>query len=732
LLFPAVNLLNWSYQSAKAYTVLVGENPEVFSKTPAETNRSSSRPRPSSGGKYLDADGNSVLLPPPPSSAHSKLAPVHLRWYRSVNQHALPPPNVVDTHGKNSDAPVAAHDVDDDVDDVDVALHADNLTSVSLVHDSMFGSTADVAVTEEGGNLTIEGDMSAADSHRHANVSILLNVSVPKTNATSSNANIAEVLLEDEGSGFIPTRRHVANMHVPAPDSIQSDYPPVYSYGQDEVEIIRLNHESVTLKAGGNSLPQHTSPDANRLNNEVKDIPSFEGDSVDNQDAEDRTDRVERERVTTGRSIISASYQFALQSDATTMQYKDDPKPEVSFFHSSLENASKLNRLETENNTSATEYSPQSIVEHVVPEHGSKLILHSASESVPNSHAEVSHNIMNVNTSDSSLTALPKVDLLEVTPDTNSTSRHAKRVLVNVTIATEDDDPSNKTGYHSSNHQPVYVLSVSVPTSGESEQVAGINISPSSQKVASVLLGLSNENGTQTLVSKHEQLPPPPTTTTITPLPTTTAFHLWGGVCECSCPCLDNSDSESDPHLEGDGIESVSTDTSVITENVTVPTTQQGNNTEEQKQNDDKALIPENVTVTEESNIGSEILITEPDQVSTVSLDMSVTTIPAETTETTTTTTSNLVYSSPPEHISESSNAEVLINSSLSPIMENVSSTSVSDVVTEVSTEFTSTESSRQDCPVSPTVTPPPPLILVIEGKIILKLYSVSPSLLSP
>jgi hypothetical protein len=39
-----------------------------------------------------------------------------------------------------------------------------------------------------------------------------------------------------------------------------------------------------------------------------------------------------------------------------------------------------------------------------------------------------------------------------------------------------------------------------------------------------------------------------------------------------------------------------------------------------------------------------------------------------------------------------------------------------------VSTDFTSTESSRQDCPAAPTVTPPPPLILVIEGKTVLLL----------
>jgi hypothetical protein len=527
-------------------------------------------------------------------------------------------------------------------------------------------------------------------------------------------------------------------MHDSAADTIQRDYPPVYSYGQDEVEIIRLNHEMVTLKSGGNSLPQHTSSDGNRLNNDVKDISSFEGDSVDSQDAQDKTDGAVHERATTtGKSVITTTYLSAYQSDATTMQYKDESKPHVSLFHPSLENPSLLSKLEAEVDSNATEYSPQSLAEHAPPEHVSKLIPHFASESVINSHTEVSHNILNVNASDASLTALPKVDVLELTPDSNGSSRHSKRVLVNVTIATEDADQSNETGYHSSNHRPVYVLSVSVPTNGESEQVAGIDISPSSQKIASVLLGLSNENGTQTFISKHEQPLPlptlPPATTTVAPLPTTTTFHLWGGICECSCPCLDKTDSENDPDLEGDNIMSVSTDTSVITENVTVIPTQQRNHTGEQKQNDDKDLLPENITEIETSNMTSEILITDPVKITTISLDMSTSAIPAETTETSTveTTTLNLTCSPSSEHINESSNAEVVINSSLPPMMENVSSTLVSDVVTEVSTDFTSTESSRQDCPAAPTVTPPPPLILVIEGKTVHSTGYVSPSLLS-
>lgn len=728
-LLSAVNLLNWSYQSAKACTVLVGENTEAFPKTSAETNRSSGRPRPPSGGKYPHADGNSVLLPPYSSSLlqHSTLASKHLRWRRSVNQHAIYPN--VDTHGTNSDTPVAARDiVDDDVDDVDVAVHVDNLTSVNLVHGNVSDSTADVAVTDEGGNLTIEGDMFVLHPHRHASVSDPHIVSVPKSNYANSNGSVDEGLIEEEGSGFIATRRHVTNVHDSAADAIQRDHPTVYSYGQDEVEIVRLDHEPVTLKSGGSSLPQHTSPDANRLNNELKDISLIGGQSVDDEDVVDKTDGAENDRDTTGKPVISTTYLSAFQSDTTTVQYKDESKLDVSVFHTSIDNPSQSNRVETDVRNAATEHNPQSVAEHVPQEHGSQLILHSAPESVSNSHIEVSHNIVNVSVPDVSLTALPKVSLLELSPDTNGSSRHAKRVLVNVTIATEDVDQSNETGHHSNNHQPVYVLSVSVPTNGDSEQVAGVDISPPSQKLASVLLGMSTDNATHTSVSKHE--PPsslPPATTTITPSPTT-AFPLWGGVCECTCPCLDNSENETGLDLEGDNTEPVSTDVSVFAENVTVSTTHQGNLTGNKTENDDKTLVHENVTVIEESSIIPEILMRGVDENSTVSSGMPKTTIPTEMTETTTLETSstpNFKYSTPFEYTDESSNAEGLISSSVSPLMETVSSAPVSDVVTEMSTDLTSTDSRRQDCPVAPTVTAPPPLILVMEGKTTLQLMSV-------
>ena len=69
-----------------------------------------------------------------------------------------------------------------------------------------------------------------------------------------------------------------------------------------------------------------------------------------------------------------------------------------------------------------------------------------------------------------SLRQEPKVEVIKFN---ESTGTHSKRVTVNVTIATEDDSPSSDITIH---EKPVYVLSVSVPTSGENQGPAQISI----------------------------------------------------------------------------------------------------------------------------------------------------------------------------------------------------------------------------------------------------------------
>lgn len=88
--------------------------------------------------------------------------------------------------------------------------------------------------------------------------------------------------------------------------------------------------------------------------------------------------------------------------------------------------------------------------------------------------------------------------------------RHSKRVLVNVTIETEDDDEGLK---------PVYVVSLSVPTEGEPERKS--------------TAATPTETPTPGATTKK-------TTTTTTTTTTTRYGFFYGGQCECSCPCLES------------------------------------------------------------------------------------------------------------------------------------------------------------------------------------------------
>lgn len=108
-------------------------------------------------------------------------------------------------------------------------------------------------------------------------------------------------------------------------------------------------------------------------------------------------------------------------------------------------------------------------------------------------------------------------------------SRHSKRVTVNVTIAT--DDGSQIPGDTTHVEKPLYVLSVSVPTSGGDQQADITLLEPSAQRpVASVSLPL---HGNNTHAGLHQGLE-----------------RGQAGQCQCPCPC----NSESRPYTSSNSI----------------------------------------------------------------------------------------------------------------------------------------------------------------------------------
>lgn len=147
----------------------------------------------------------------------------------------------------------------------------------------------------------------------------------------------------------------------------------------------------------------------------------------------------------------------------------------------------------------------------------------------PNSvHNKHESFVLNNNTNTSGadfqqITKSPNIKTIELPPIFPTKPTNTKRVLINVTIAT-DPGSSNPNAA-----QNVYVLSVSVPTDDDPKQEANV-LGAESYMQPSALTKLENSH----MIIKES----PPTTKK--------PYEYWGGECQCNCPCLDNKDDTYD------------------------------------------------------------------------------------------------------------------------------------------------------------------------------------------
>lgn len=224
---------------------------------------------------------------------------------------------------------------------------------------------------------------------------------------------------KDDGEPEIPAEISLKSSDSEGPEAIQHDYP-VYSYDQDEVEIVKLNHDMLST-----TMKSKTSYNHDKTHKQGAESESEKGNL--NDTSGELTDR-----------NLSADGSFKLHLNKPILK-----------MHEGFDSSN--------NTTNSSETNKQQ----------------------------------------------SKISIIEV-PPIHTDSSNAKRILVNVTIAT-DPDASNP--YAS---QSVYVLSVSVPTDNDPSHTPDVN------------------------VNSQMHHPVNPITTTEKPPPP------WGGECQCSCPCLDD------------------------------------------------------------------------------------------------------------------------------------------------------------------------------------------------
>ncbi|XP_014486538.1 PREDICTED: teneurin-m isoform X2 [Dinoponera quadriceps] len=294
-----------------------------------------------------------------------------------------------------------------------------------------------------------------------------------------------------------------------APEEPQRDYPvPIYSYGQDEVEIVNLRHKERPVAR----TEHHPAKSA---------APGVFGNDV-------RTNTVSRK-----------------ERDKDDMRVITREGSDEEFLRKFEEN---FRAAVPEIDENSAENSPP--VKTTATDGPHDTVHDSSGDASPSNTANVR--------SGSPITQ--RVQIVEVpvyrdgdssppSPSSSSSSSSASsphRVLINITIASEDSPTASS--------RPLYVLSVSVPTEVDAIRSSGININqaqvherPSEMPEAASMLRKIAANGESIDTLDAMRLPPPPQPPASPPAP------IWaGGECECSCPCMGSSSDEWDNFSEFD------------------------------------------------------------------------------------------------------------------------------------------------------------------------------------
>lgn len=437
--------------------MLVGENTDAFpasKATTSETNLStSSRPRPApSGGNYIDGvyarkRRHVPIINPPHAFVLSDV----------TTNTGSPSTSEHDTYSEHAgtDASVSSssplHDVVNAADEFPLTKGAAITNSTSTTEDIIDATTS---ITEKVQFISTENNVSTYGPSTESSSEDSIENSSSTLEASSSpfpmtkEPDVIKIDKDDEVPPEVPSnqsQKHESNSMKPSdvesPDAIQHDYP-VYSYGQDEVEIVKLNHDTLSTTMKSKSSYNHDK-------------------SLKDSEVEEPFDEAEKRNFSDSSDELT-DHNLSAAKDGTFKLHLNKP---VFKMHEGSEN-------NTTNSSFVSETNKQS-----------------------------------------------KISIIEV-PPVHSETAGSKRILVNVTIAT---DPDSSNPFAS---QSVYVLSVSVPTDGDPSHTPDVNVNSKMHHNVS-----SHSMNPITVEEAHATEKP--------------SGH-WGSECQCSCPCLDDKPNFSD------------------------------------------------------------------------------------------------------------------------------------------------------------------------------------------
>ncbi|XP_053599980.1 teneurin-m isoform X3 [Plodia interpunctella] len=493
--------VNWSYQNSKACKVLVGESTESFAASKATT---------------LDSSNKSLVRPHQSSpSTGSGKEESHSRPRRSVDGHAS------SISSSDSSTAVDMHElITPSVSTVSLVHGVAETTGTTIQQEDTTATTAfgsnDVNNTTVG-NVTNTGDLTKGDSeltmvssnNKESPTTIttkLVNTSeksvvtndiaaaatTPFDSVNTDQSNIrveqpVDITNLDKGTD-LPTPEAIKNDIAYDPQSMQSDsILSIYSYGLQKLKYSRLMAE----------LNEAIHIQTNDSTNTKKDLDKLRYDD------EQTSSKIVNVTTTKFTSLTTESTETttALPITTTVTPFTSNPVqgPPVST----------VNHLTTKEHLSPLTSSVPPRISSVLP---------------PSSSVTTNRNIAVTSTTTTNepprLEAFT-VNMAESEAKSSEVPPNPKHVLINLTISADDAENSS--------YKPLYSLTVTVPTVGESNEIPTVKITP-----------IDAEPTTPTKFNKPVVIEGTNTDDTNSDLISV------GGNCECSCPVCDVANGTDD------------------------------------------------------------------------------------------------------------------------------------------------------------------------------------------
>ncbi|XP_048512198.1 teneurin-m isoform X2 [Athalia rosae] len=329
-----------------------------------------------------------------------------------------------------------------------------------------------------------------SDSREKLNESEVLETPgvIKETRELSSEDSSSEFINGEGSSGDTPAEAEKS-------EELQRDYP-VFSYGQDEIEIVKLRTDPIDAPM------------------ESKIVPNLATNEVKIEEAKNVPPTLTTKRKENLMIVNAGEEEFTEKIGDKIGQRGTDRSNNDDDDNNSVQHEDKSNQGSKSSNN---------------PRNGPTLHeTHETSQSINANSITSNTNII------SEHPLSEQVHIVEV-PRATEFQQQSRRVVVNVTIGTEEFAGPSEFKKAS---RPLYMLSVSVPTNGEINSFPGINISPIQLPAQPAMSSMMSNPSVVLEQTTTTRIPPPPQ-------PPTTPPPSWGGECECSCPCMDSYEKDN-------------------------------------------------------------------------------------------------------------------------------------------------------------------------------------------